>query len=360
MTRRLIVPLAAILVVTLLLFGCAPRETEDTPEAQAGDEDAITVVCERSGETEITIAELKQMRAITADIVRETDDGTEEYEIRGALLDGVLDLVGEKIEDLDGIRFVAGDGYAVNVPGEIVAGRDIIFAYEIDGEPLREGTRPIRVFIPDEESMYWVKNVVEIELLYPEETVEINQIVFLETRFSELETVEYEDGDLAVRTGELVALIPPAESVSMTAADGFNKTEEYDTFIDAFMKVTGPDAPAFRSPDLPAGMHVRDLVWLSCGDTAFFSVTRGSEILDSASAGDHQGVSLAHLAEQLGLLEAESYILEAVDGYEVEVTREDLALGIVYLRDDGQVASAFEDLPKNTSVKGLLLLKVAE
>ncbi len=361
MPRTLIAVLSGVLTLTLLMSACGSEEQRAGPDHYTGEDDSILVTCERSGETEFGVAALMEMDPVTGDIVRETDDGREEYEVRGVPFSGVLASVGGKLEDLDGIRLVAGDGYSVSVPRDIVIGETIILAYEIRGEPLDEKIRPIRVFIPGQESMYWVRNLVEIELLYPEErSAEIEKIVFLETRVFGLEVVDYEDGDLAVRTADLLAGIAPSDAVHMTAADGFTKAEDYDIFIDAFIKVTGADAPAFRSPDLPRGMHVRDLVWFSTGSTALFSVTRGLEALDPVSVAGETGASLVELAGELGLAAAETYLLEAVDGYTVEVSQGDLDLGIVYVRDSGEVAAVFEGLPRSTAVRGLLSLKVVE
>ena len=55
--------------------------------------------------------------------------------------------------------------------------------------------------------------------------------------------------------------------------------------------------------------------------------------------------------------ESEQYLLTAADGYEVEINKADLAQGLVYVRDGGEVAVKFDGLPKNTSVKGLLAIE---
>ncbi len=359
MSNTLVVTLI-VATVAFLLPACGSQGEGAILDPYTGEEDSIFMTCERSGPTELTVAELMDMDSVADSIAMDTEDGPEEYGIRGVTFSEVLDHSGGTLEDLDGIRLVAGDGYSVHVPREIVVGETIILAYEMDGEALHEDSRPIRVFIPGQQSMYWVRNLVEIELVYPEKQVaEIEEIVFLDTRITELEAVEYESGELAVRTKDLLAGISCA-GIHMVAVDGFAKTEEYDIFIDAFIQVTGPDAPAFRSPDLPRGMHVRDLAWFSAARTAFFSVTRGLEVLDGVSVEGAEGVSLGALVEELGLVDAETYVLEAIDGYTVEVTREDLAVGIVHIREGGEVAAIFEGLPRNTAIRGLLFLKVAE
>ena len=53
----------------------------------------------------------------------------------------------------------------IEVPHEILAARDIIFAYEIDGKPLAEKAKPIRAVLPEERAMYWVRNLKTVEIL---------------------------------------------------------------------------------------------------------------------------------------------------------------------------------------------------
>ncbi len=359
MSNTLVVTLI-VATVAFLLPACGSQGEGAILDPYTGEEDSIFMTCERSGPTELTVSELMDMDSVKDSIAIDTDDGPEAYEIRGVTFSEVMDHSGGSLDDLDGIRLVAGDGYSVHVPRKIAVEETIILAYEIDGEALHEDSRPIRIFIPGQESMYWVRNLVEIELVYPEKQVaEIEEIVFLDTRVTELEAVDYEDGDLAIRTKDLLSGIS-AGSVHMVAVDGFAKTEDYDIFVDAFIVVTGPDTPAFRSPDLPRGMHVRDLAWFSVGRTAFYSVTRGLELFAGVSVEGEEGIPLVELAEEMGLADAEIYILEAIDGYTVEVTREDLAVGIVHIREGGEVAAIFGGLPRNTAIRGLLSLKVAE
>ncbi len=366
---RKVAVISALLIAFMLVFaGCADEAAEPTEPAReyTGEDDFFTLSCEVTGETEFSVKQLMtEYPAETREIVRETDDGEDRYDIKGVLLEELLSEAGAEIGDLDGVRFIAGDGYAVDVPQEILEEHEVILAYEIAGEPLWEDTRPLRAFIPGEEAMYWVKNLVEVELGHPEETAaEIKQLVFIETAAEVIDSVPYHDGydeeQKAVKTVDLLADVTLSDSVCMMATDGFEKTEDYDVFVDAFIVMSSDDAPAFRSPEMPRGMHVRDLAWFTVGDTAFISVSRSPELLGEASVDEDVGVSLSALAEELGLLDADEYVLEASDGYTAEVSSEDLEAGIVFFRDSGEVASVFEDLPRSTAVKDLLMLKVAD
>lgn len=230
---------------------------------------------------------------------------------------------------------------------------------------MHEDTRPIRAFIPEEEAMYWVSNLVEIELvgydaeISDQEASTLEEINFLETLVLELDEIDYEGEDegKAVKTSDLFSDLDTTQDVYLLASDGFDKNEEYKTFIDAYILTEGDNTPAFRSPELPRGMHVRDLVWILTGETGFFSVEQGMEKFEEMSVEDDTGVSLKDLVDKFGLSESDKYELEAIDGYSVEIDREDLSSGIVYIRDSGEVSSAFDGLPRSKAVKDLLSIR---
>ena len=361
MKRNLFRIISLGLVLAFVLSFTPGLNTIEAAESEVILDDTIVINSEAQGEVEFTIEDLMEFEEVTEEITRR-DDGevTERYPVTGVLLTDVLASMDIELSALESVRINAGDGYSVEVPNAILES-PVILAYKIDGEPLFDDTRPIRVFIPGQEAMYWVKNTVEISLsgetVQEEESV-LQEIRFMETVFAGLEKVDYQgnDGSEAIRTAALMSDISQESDLKMLATDGFEKQETYDTFVDAFIVTAGENTPAFRSPDLPRGMHVRDLYWLDNGTTGFFSVERGSEILGSEEIDGVLGIKLEDIITDFGLAEADTYLFEASDGYSVEIAREDLGSGIVYL-DDNQARSLFRDMPGNTSVKKLKLIR---
>ncbi len=365
MQVKAIFPMAVILIIALMLGACG--QASDPPETEEPDptpdpwlDEIITVVDPSGAIHDFTIADLRELEPVTEEITRERDEGTEQYEVTGVLLETLALGLGINRESIQAMTLTAGDGYAVNVPPEVLGAHRVIFAYEIEGEPLFEGTAPLRAFIPDSEAMYWVKNLTEIALqVAPEADIQASEaIFFLETIFAHAEPKPYGDDDEAIPTTNLLEYAGDGDPILMFAADGFEKIEQRDVFADAFIVVSGDTAPAFRGPDLPPGMHVRDLVWIQVGDTSFYSAKRGPAVWDTTTSGDQTGVSLSLLAEALQLAPAEAYALKAADGYSVEVAAEDLDRGVVYIRESGEVAVAFDDLPRRADIKDLLSMKV--
>ena len=328
--------------------------------------DKITLIWDSDTKFEISVDEIKDLSYVVKEIKRTNDDEEiiDQYPIKGVTLKDLLLNFDKKIEDLDYIRLTAGDGYSLEVPNHIVHNKDLILAYEIDNMPLKENTKPIRVFIPEEEAMYWVRNLVEISMVALKSNISsqnnntADKIIFFESLIKNFNAVEY-DGNSdqkAIKTSDLFNDIELSESIYLLAVDGFEKNEEFKTFIEQYILTEGVNTPAYRGPDLPRGMHVRDLVWVFSNKTGIFSVNRGLEIFDAHKINDDSGINLLELTKRFNMKTSETYLLEASDGYSVQVTHEDLEKGIVYIRRNGEVYSLFEDLPKNTSVKNLLFI----
>lgn len=313
---------------------------------------------------QLTVTELKALQKVTKDLVSVNSAGREShFTVGGALLRDVLSLYQIKQENVLGIRLVAGDGYAIDVTAEIVKERDIILAYEIDGQPLDERTKPLRAIVPEERSMYWVRNLVRIEILGYEKTQEVTKVFFLEP-LSSLYTVEdypyYDDVDKAIFIGglmEYLALETP-ERVQMTASDSFEKNETAEIFLSGYLKITGRYAPLFASPDLPRGMHVKDIVFFTYGTNVFVSMTQALHLYGTTIVEDREGLSLASLVPNVGLKEGGSYLLTASDGYTVEIAAEDFVKGIAFFDDANLLRTFFPGLPRNTQLKGLYTIEV--
>src|SRR6056297_421950 len=312
----------------------------------------------------IEVEKLKELPVVTKDVTSVDSGGNEDnYTVKGALFSDLLDSLGYTKSDLKAVNLVAGDGYSIELPENVLVNRQIILAYEIDGEPLGEKVKPVRVIIPEERAMYWIKNLTTINVVDMVKSVEIESLVLMETAFGQLEKVDYtyyESTDQAVGISNLIEkfeLTTNSRTVSFTAADGFEKDEQVDIFKDGYIKITGDNAPLFISPDIPKGMHVKDLLFVNYGFTSVCSLTEALNVYEKSSVEDMTGISLKKLVEEAGLKSADKYMLTASDGYSVEVSSSDLENGILYLEDGDVVRTTFSNLSKKFWVKNLLKIE---
>lgn len=371
---RIIQFLALLLVLTLAAAACSapvetPAEKADPAEEQAGGQEGEKIVISglESTDIEVTVEEIKDLESVTVEATSVSSSGEEnQYTVTGPLFDDLLKKYGKSQKDLVGIRLVAGDGYSIEVPPEILQNRDLILAHTIDGKPLDERTKPIRAVIPEERSMYWIRNLVKIEVLESAPKAEVARVYILETLISQANAEDYtyyESTDRAVKVEELLGLLGVdslPDTASFVAADGFEKNEQLDIFSKGYIKFTGEDAPLFLSPDLPKGMYIKSIYLCTMGDAALVSQERAMEVLGTRQVEDKEGVDLKQLIKAAGLGDADKYLLTAADGYTVEISRDDREKGVVFKNSKEQITVFFEGLPKSTQVKDFLSIEGIE
>jgi len=312
----------------------------------------------------ISVEKLKDLPVVTKDVTSVDSSGDEDdYTVKGAFFSDLLDSIGADQQDLKAVRLLAGDGYSIELPEPILKNRQIILAYEINGEPLPEKTKPVRVIIPEERAMYWIKNLTKINVIEQVKTVDIDSVLVMETAISNVEKVDYtyyESEDKAVKVANLadsLELSTDKRTVAFKAADGYEKDEKVDIFREGYIKITGDHAPMFLSPDLPKGMYVKDLLFVGYGSSALASIDSAMKAFETVTIDGTKGVTLANFVKEAELTSAEKYKLTAVDGYSVEVSAQDMENGIVYLEDGEMVRCAFSDLSKKFWVKNLLSIE---
>lgn len=296
--------------------------------------------------------------------VHHVSSSGEEFEstVKGILLETLLETQGVSQKDFSSIRLIAGDGYAIDVTADILKEKDIILAYEFDGEGLEEKQQPIRAAIDDVRSMFYVSNLSEIAAVSAEATseeVNVNKVVLIETAVEGLDQTDftyYDSEDKMVMASDLIAAHVEGTTVNVAfvAADGFEKSEDFGVVNEGYLKITGDDAPLFTGKDLPKGMNVKLVAKMTIAETSFISVNAAMEMLEKKTVDGQEGIPLDQFVEFAGI-DGTSFSLVANDGYSSEVQKEELVNGIIYIDDkSGTARTKFtEDMPKNYGVKYL-------
>lgn len=357
-----------LFTLILLLTACSSSNTSDVEISKDVNSDLkneIIITGLTEDELILTVEEIRELETVSKEVTSVNSSGEEKtFEATGTLLQNILEQQGFSQRDLMGIRFVAGDGYSIEVPKDILDKRDIILVYEIDGAPLESKSLPLRVVIPDERAMYWVGNLKTIEVLEGVEKSEVSKILFLETlkETMNLEDYNYYNSvDKAIKTQDLLKNTEAdniSETVYIKAADGLEKNETLSNFEVAYIKMTGSDIPTFLSPDMPKGMYVKDIFYFSYDTTAWISYEKAQEKLENLDVEKVKGIKVVDVLKEITFAEDQTYIFMATDGYVVEIDANDLSKGILYQDEKGRLNVFFEGLPKNTRVKDLLSIEV--
>ena len=318
-------------VVLFLMGGCSA-----TPDAGAIADyaDAQIVV---SGLTDedftVTVADLAALPTVERSASATRSNGERvSVDAVGPLLDTFLAQYGKQQSDFTSIRFSATDQYAISVDANLLANREIILAVSDNGQALSADDQPLRVVIPDERAMYWVRHLCRIDFASNEAESRCEKIVILTTAVKTLQSQDYQYNgvtDQAIAISDLFDSYvndSAAATVQLTAADGLNKTETAANFRSGLLKYTGTDAPRFVSDTLPEGMEIHDLTIIACGGTTFLTLDKLIAIY-----GDAQGLDFFKLATLAGMPSAEQYLIRTADGASITYNVDELSGALVSL-----------------------------
>ncbi len=294
---------------------------------------------------DITLGDLKKLPTVTQYAEAAQANGEEiRVEATGPLLDTLLKEYGKSQQDFSRIRFTARDNYSIAVPSGILKNRQIILSYINDGKPLEDDWQPIRVVIPGERAMYWVKDMIRIDFETGSDKLPAKKLVFLDAAEQNLPQEDYRDGVGASKAIKIKNLVDnygdggSVQNVFIKAGDGLEKNETSANFMSAYIKITGQDSPEFLVPNLPEGMTIHGVLVVNYSATAFFDYAEGVKALPRQTVGNKTGIALSEIIEQSGLIGADDYLFTETDGGGVIVATTGLGNGLVYKDADGSLA----------------------
>ncbi|MDD4170859.1 MAG: molybdopterin-dependent oxidoreductase [Syntrophomonas sp.] len=353
-----------VLGIMLTLVGCGGKtDTAGGPAAPDDGQEILITGLQDSG-CKITVGDLKKLPPITKKAQATRANGeTVRVKATGSLLEDVLQQKGKSVKDYSTIRFTAEDGYSIAVPADIFKNRPIILAYQIGGQALDVENRPIRVVIPGERAMYWVKTLARIDLETGAEQTPIKKVVFLETAVKALPQEDYQyfdSTDKAVKTKDLVASYAGADeakSVFIKASDGLYKNETPSNFRSAYIKITGQEAPKLLAPHWPQGMHVRDLLYINYGETSFLAYSQEKKVLSPQTLDGQSGIAFSDIIKQTGLSRAAKYQFNSLDGQSLELTVNELGSGLIYENGRGTLVFRCPGTAADKTVENLLSIE---
>lgn len=148
--KRTNVIMIALLVLALILAGCA--EDEKTDE----NTNVLTVT---SGDTEHTFTQddLKKLPQTTATF--------NDVEYVGVQIPALLEAAEIEFDGISAVKAVAADGFTVNYEPSMVAREDVIVAYALPDGPMSEDDGNYRMVLPGEEGKLNPRMVVKITVV---------------------------------------------------------------------------------------------------------------------------------------------------------------------------------------------------
>ena len=290
----------------------------------------------------------------------------------GPLLETVMKAYGVSLEEYNMVRFNATDGYSIAVASDILKNKEIILAYLDDGHPLSDKDGPVRVVVPGERAMYWVRMLESIEFEKNNDSQVADKVIILDTAFDMLQTSEKgtfsEESENRILTDALIAKYGnindnTVRNVYISASDGLSKIEAKDNFLGHYIDFAEKDIPSFTGDDLPEGMSVRGILTINYGNTAFFSFGSGMESMGVMKSGDMEGIPFSSLIKKIGSMASDTYLLTDIHGNTEKYIADELSDAVigkkgklVIFSPDGKAGNAFGDAGGKV-IEGLLSIE---
>jgi uncharacterized protein with FMN-binding domain len=321
-------------------------------------DDIITVIGLPNDKTaEFTGEQIMAMESVAVDTISLNSSGTEKpVHAVGTTLETLLGSLGVSQKNYAAIILSSTDGYTIEIPDAVLLNRDIVIAWEYNGEPIN-----LRVIVPDERAMYWIKFLSKIELIDAIEEVQTDTINLLETMIANLqdkaEDYKYHDNtDKAIPVSVIFEqyITPKPTFVSLSSVDELSKNDRYDTIAAQYIKFTGESSPMFTGPQLPEGMRVKEIISMKIENVVILSFESAAK-KTGVNIGD--GIAVNEIFRLSGMKEAVKYKFTGDDGYEVVIDASDITNGRITVEND-KIVVRFDGLEKNTTVKGLLKISV--
>ena len=277
--------------------------SNDEAAEETVDKNTLVFTGVGTEEIKFTLEEVKAFEPIQEIIQSSTSSGEiKTADIKGVKLATLLESKGISAKGYKSIRIVASDGYEIAVPKEVIEQREIIIAYEQDGEAYDGEFGCFRTVVPDERAMYWVRGTVNLDFEM-DETIQsdIEKIVILENVAEQVgleDYTYYENVDKAVHIAKIMekfVSLGDAKSGKLIASDGLETEQTVEIIQNGYLKMTGENTPLFIAPEMPKGMQVKGVKYLKVGNTCLVSM----ESLMKES----KEVQLQSILKDLGMVE---------------------------------------------------------
>lgn len=358
----------ALILLVMSMSACSNKAAAPAEAPGKWDSEKIVIHGLQDQDFEITLGELKKLPTVTRHGEATRANGERvSVDATGPLLDTFLGKYGKTQKDFSRIRFTAADRYSIAVPSDVLANRQIILSYSNDGKPLADDMQPVRVVIPGERAMYWVRKMTRMDFETGGSQKPPNKVVFLDTAVGNLpqENYKYFDSvDKAVKVRDLITRFADISDqtvadVLMKAGDGLEKNETKANFLAAYIKITGKDAPKFLAPQFPQGMHIRDLLFITFGQTVIFDYAEGVTCLPKLTLDGKQGLAFSQVFKETGLTGGSRYRFTSANGKSVELNIADLGDGGIICQNSRGVPAFFCSGPSGSyEVDNLLSIEV--
>lgn len=287
-----------------------PVENSISQEMWEKDENSFQISWPDNNSIRVNIDELKDYPQVTVETILQKTTGVKiNITASGPLLTDVLAKNGIDIDDYEAIGVTGRDNYYSMISKDIIRNRDMILGIMFDGEEIIREEKPVRIVVPDEMGVYWVKMVNKIDLYEHISPKDIKNVHIFEALTRSIEPYYYEyygSKDESYLVGKILgkfSFVDPNGFFTMTGSDGLIKNETISMVRDRYyIKTGGDNAPMNIGPAFKLGMNVKEMSHFSTTTDAVIFPEVIIKVLDEENLPQGKAMKLSEVLEEAGMV----------------------------------------------------------
>ena len=287
-----------------------PVENSISQEMWEKDENSFQISWSDNNSIRVNIDELKDYPQVTVETILQKTTGVKiNITASGPLLTDVLVKNGIDIDDYEAIGVTGRDNYYAMISKDIIRSRDIILGIMFDGEEIIREEKPVRIVVPDEMGVYWVKMVNKIDLYERISPKGIQNVHIFEALTRNIDPYYYEyygSKDESYLVGKILgkfSFVDPNGFFTMTGSDGLIKNETISMVRDRYyIKTGGDNAPMNIGPAFKLGMNVKEMSHFSTTTDAVIFPEGIIKVLDEENLPQGKAMKLSEVLEEAGMV----------------------------------------------------------
>lgn len=290
------------------------------------DENSFSINWPENNSIRVNIDELKDFEQVEVETILQRTTGVKlDIKARGPLLNDILESKGIDINDYEAIGVTGRDNYYTMISKDIIQNRDVILGIEFNGEEILREEKPVRIVIPEEMGVYWVKMVNRIDLYESISPKDIHSVHIFDTLVRDIKPYNYEyygSKDESYLVGKILDKFPyvdPNGFFTMVGSDGLVKNETISMVRDRYyIKVGGENAPMNIGPAFKLGMNVKEMTHFSTTTDAVIFPEMLIKVLGEEIIEQGKAMNLREVLETSGMIIGEEDGLVVIDTDEKE------------------------------------------
>jgi hypothetical protein len=214
-------------------------------------------------------ADLAQFNRVEIETKREKSGRIITDKWEGVLLRDVLESL--QFENCDQLVFTSEDNYKIRLSAEEAGEDSVILATHRNGR--ENSNQMLRLVVPKMRDMFWIEGIMTIEVTEHQSLYLPDSLVFAEDLLFHTEIIDDPEpfkGVKGVFLKDLLAAAFPMmqEEFLCVGRDGVSHQLDFDQYLANAVLIVQNGGFQLRSPDMPAGMWIKDIAFIQFFDRA--------------------------------------------------------------------------------------------